>query len=82
MRKSVSEIIAAALLCGRLALAGTAALAVAGLLGDGPTAQAQESGGGQQAGADSGGEAEGDEPGRSPHPFDILAIQALYQTVD
>ena len=56
MRKRVSEIIAASLLCACLALAGTAALAVAGLLGDGPTAQAQESGGeGQQAGADAGG---------------------------
>ena len=44
MRKRVSEILAATLLCGRLALAGTVALAVAGLL-NGPTAQAQESGG-------------------------------------
>ena len=82
MRKRVSEIIAAALICERRALAGTTALAVAGLLGDGPTAQAQESGGDQQANADGGGEAEGDEPDCSPHPFDIMAIQALRQTVD
>ena len=75
MRMRVSEIIAATLLCGRLALAGTAALAVAGLLGDGPTAQAQESGGDQQSG-------EGEGPDCSPHPFDIMAIQALRQTVD
>ncbi len=47
MRKRVSEIVAAALLCACLALAGTMALAVAGLLNDGPTAQAQESGGGE-----------------------------------
>ena len=61
MRKRVSEIIAAA-------------LAVAGLLGDGPTAQAQESGGDQQAGADGGGEG----PDCAAHPFDIMAIQVLY----
>ena len=60
MRKRISEIIVASLLCACLALAGTVALAVAGLLGDGPTAQAQESGGDQQADADAdgGGEAE------------------------
>ena len=82
MRKRVSEIIAASLLCERLALAGTVALAVAGLLGDGPTAQAQESGGEQQAGANANGAGEGDELGCSPHTFAILAIQALRQTVD
>ena len=65
MRKRVSEIIAASLLCACLALAGTAALAVAGLLGDGPTAQAQESGGDQQANADGDGGGEG-EPERRP----------------
>ena len=59
MRKRVSEIIAATLLCACLALAGTAALAVAGLLGDGPTAQAQESSGEGQAGADADGGGEG-----------------------
>ena len=64
MRKRVSEIIAASLLCACLALAGTAVLAVAGLLGDGPAAQAQESGGDQQANADGGG-GEG-EPERRP----------------
>ena len=58
MRKRVSEIIAASLLCACLALAGTAALAVAGLLGDGPAAQAQESGGDQQSGGDADGEGE------------------------
>ena len=66
MRKRVSEIIAASLLCACLALAGTAALAVAGLLGDGPTAQAQESGGNQQSGADAdggGGEGQAAEDG-------------------
>ena len=77
MRKRVSEIIAATLLCGRLALAGTTALAVASLLGDGPTAQAQESGGDAEGGAG----AEGEGPGCSPHPFDIMAIYALYQGV-
>ena len=60
MRKRVSEIIAMSLLCACLALAGTTALAVAGLLDVGPAAQAQESGGGQQAAADAdgGGKAE------------------------
>ena len=68
MRKRVSEIIAASLLCERLALAGTTALAVAGLLGDGPAAQAQESGGEGRLGC-------------SLHPFDVMAIYALYQSV-
>ena len=110
MRKRVSEIVAAALLCERLALAGAAALAVAGLL-NGPTAQAQEGGGEGEpelterrkgrpakrqdvcavAGGVSGQTAalaspaaplcEGDEPDCSPHPFDIMAIYALYQGI-
>ena len=80
MRKRVSEIIAASLLCARLALAGTTALAVAGLLGDGPTAQAQESGGDQQAGADA-DDGGGEWPACAPHPFDIMGIYALYQGV-
>ena len=82
MRKRVSEIIAMSLLCACLALAGTTALAVAGLLGDGPTAQAQESGDDQQAGAGEGGDGEAEEHGCSPYPFDIMAIQALYQSVN
>ena len=81
MRKRVSAIIAASLLCERLALAGTAALAVAGLLGDGPTAQAQESGGGQQAGADA-DDGGGEGPACAPHPFDIMGIQSLYHGVN
>ncbi len=61
MRKRVSEIVAAALLCACLALAGTMALAVAGLLNDGPTAQAQDAGGGDgQQGGDAGADGEGE----------------------
>ena len=111
MRKRVSKIVAAALLCGRLALAGAMALPIVGLLDDGPTAQAQESGGGaepelterrkgriaerQDACAADGvsGQAatlaslprrfaKGTSHDCSLHPFDIMAIQALYQSIN
>ena len=97
MRKRVSKIVAAALLCACLALAGTMALAAASLLNDGPSAQAQEAGGGEgesqdARAADVSGQTatlaspavplcEGDEPDCSPHPFDIMAVYALYQGI-